>query len=227
MQKDNMNTNEPTTEQNPTAGEPTPTQAPEQVIDEPTNKVDEGKKNEPFATFNDEKSFMTRVNREGKKQVKKMLESLGIEDESALKEIIEAKKQQEEANKTELEKAMEKIAQMESQNKELAKAQKMSEAKMTALKLGVDAKKVDYLLKLVDMDDVEESITAILADMPEFKGQQQVKAQTDPKGGTDFTGGNADNKNVPLTKEIISKMSTKEVQARYKEVMEFLKNNKM
>lgn len=210
--------NEPVIENN----EPTTAGNTTQVSQTEANKVEP--KDEPFATFKDEKSFMSRVNREGKKQVKQLLESFGLEDENALKGIIEAKKAEEEASKTELEKALDKIKSMEENNAVLEQAHKHDEAKMKAIEAGVDAKKVDYLLKLVDMENVEESIEAILADMPEFKGQQQVIAHTDPKGGADFNSN--DTKDVPLTKEIISKMSTREVQARYSEVMEFLRNNK-
>lgn len=212
--------NEPVIEDNKpnTVGEPT-------KVEPKANTVEP--KEEPFATFKDEKSFMSRVNREGKKQVKQLLESLGLEDENALKEIMEQKKAEEEANKTELEKALEKIKFMEEDNAKLSHAQKLNETKMKAIEMGVDTKKVDYLLKLVDMDNAEESIATVLADMPEFKGQQkQVIAHTDPKGGTDFSGGDGNSDNKPLTKEIISKMSTREVQERYSEVMEFLKNNK-
>lgn len=211
--------NEPVIESN----EPTTVGDTTQVSQTEANKVEP--KNEPFATFKDEKSFMSRVNREGKKQVKQLLETLGLEDEDALKNIIKEKHDAEEAQKTELEKALEKIKSMEESNTKLTEAQKINDTKMKAIELGVDTKKVDYLLKLVDMDNAEESINTILTDMPEFRAQQQVIAHTDPKGGSDFSGGDS-NSAKPLTKEIISKMSTKEVQERYSEVMEFLKNNK-
>lgn len=188
--------------------------------------------NKPFATFADEESFKKRLAREAKRGMKSMLETYGLESEEQLKSIIEGKRAEEDAKKSELDKALEKVAKLESDNAKLiadaTSNAKNSLAKATATELGVKPERIDYLLKLVDLDSVEftdgkfdtegltAKITEVLEVMPEFKNIQQIS-----KGGTDFND-NASDKKPLLTKEMISKMSASEIASRIEEVREVL-----
>lgn len=190
---------------------------------------------QPFAVFPDEASFMARIQREGKKQFKELLKGLGIEDETSLKSIIEAHKDAQEKAKTDLQKAQEAKEAAEKQAKEaLTKANQVliqTEAKLQAVALGVKPERVDYLLKLVDLSEIEVengqvdkeavklAVEKVLSEVPELK-QTAVTG----KGGSDFS--QADKKDL-LTFEAIKNMSVEEAEARMDEIMAFLeKNNK-
>lgn len=193
-------------------------------------------KTEPFASFPDEKSFMTRMNREAKKQMSELLKTMGLENEDALKTILADKKAKEEADKTELQKLQDKllaadIATKDAQNK-ANETLKISEARITGLSLGVKAERVDYLVRLLDLSSIEITdgvinkealkvqIDKILLDMPELKGTSSNNNSSGKAGG-EFKGG----QNTPLSWDSIKKMNPKEAQARILEIREFMKNN--
>lgn len=196
---------------------------------------DDGK---PFATFKDEKSFMSRVGREAKKIQSEMLKALGIENEEALKKIIEEKKAADEKAKTELEKANEAKTAAEKRAADAeAKANdalKTAEAKVLAVELGVDPKKVNYLMKLANLAEVEvkdgvvdteamkEAIEAVLEDIPELKGESKKKVPDSDGGGEDKKGG----KDKPLTLEVIKAMTPAQAAERIDEIRKFMAGNK-
>jgi len=189
--------------------------------------------NQPFAVFPDEASFMARVTREGKKQFKEMLKGLGIENEESLKSIIEAHKEAQEKAKTDLQKAQEAKEAAEKQAKEaLDKANQIliqTEAKLQAVALGVKPERVDYLLKLADLSEIEIkngvvdkeavklAVEKVLNEVPELK---QTAASS--KGGSDFS--QSDKKDL-LTLEAIKNMSVEEAEKRMDEIMAFLEKN--
>ena len=71
-----------------------------------------------------------------------LLNSLGVESEDTLKDLIEAKKQQEEANKTELEKLQEQLNALNSEKEklynDLTSTQKRAKLNEIALKNGIE-----------------------------------------------------------------------------------------
>ena len=191
---------------------------------------------QPFAVFPDEASFMSRVGRESKKQLKEMLKGFGLDDEKALKSIIDSHKENIEKSKTELEKEREKATALQTErDKALERANSVlrtTEAKLQAVTLGVKPEKVDYLLRLADISDVEvddkgqvdsaalkAKLESVLTDLPELKG----KTTAPSKGGNQFSG---DPDKKLLTMDVIRNMSTKEAEERMDEIMEFLSKNK-
>lgn len=90
-----------------------------------------------------------------------------------------------------------------------------AEAKVQALALGIEAKKLPYVLKLADLDiqelvdengevdekGVENAIKTVVADFPDLVAKPEVS-----KGGTDFSKGN----NQGMTQEQFNQMSYKE-----------------
>lgn len=186
---------------------------------------------QPFAVFPDEASFMGRVSREAKKQVNELLKGLGIEKEAELKSILQSHRENIEKNKTDLEKAQE-AANLATRERDeaLNKANrilKTTEAKVQALASGIKPERLDYFLKLVDLESVEVSdgavdvdslrgnVEKVLKEFPELKGSQPAAS----KGGQDFNQGAANNF---LTLEAIKNMSAEEAERRLPEIMEFL-----
>lgn len=66
-------------------------------------KGDEGK-GQPFAVFPDEATFMSRVKREGKSQLEALAKEMGFESADAMKAAAKAKKETDDAAKSDLEK---------------------------------------------------------------------------------------------------------------------------
>lgn len=81
-----------------------------------------GKDNEPFATFPDEASFMARMKREGKAQMEALAKELGFESADAMKAAAKAKKDADEAAKTELEKEKARAEKAEQEKKDALSA---------------------------------------------------------------------------------------------------------
>lgn len=215
-------------------GDPVPPPADPVVTDPPADPPTPTD-TKPYATFPDEKSFMARVSREAKKSVSALVKSFGLESEEELKTLIDNQKAADELSKTDLQKAQEKVAKLESESQKAWDAAnstiRTTEAKVMALTAGVKPEKVNYLLKMMDLTSIEvkdgvidaaavqEQIDGILKDLPELKGATVPTVV--PKGGEDFKGGD----NKPLTYASIKAMSTKETVARLPEIQEFMKNN--
>ena len=108
--------------------------------------------------FPDKQSFMARVKREANKQSANakadFLKDLGIADEDTLKSIIADYNTQQEKNKTELDKALERIKILQDDNTKY-KNQLISNVKdagiaSVATELGVPTNKIKRFAKLID-----------------------------------------------------------------------------
>ncbi len=177
-------------------------------------------------TFENEKAFMQRVQRESKKQVSEFVKSLGFESDSQLKELVQKQKEQEEAQKSDLQKLQESLQQKEQYINQMNQNLKQNEIKMQMINAGIKSEKINYALKLIDANDIDyndgkldveklnKSLEDVLKEFPELKGNSQIKS-----GGQDFS------KSTPpdlLTMDIIKSMSPSEMEKRIDEVMKFL-----
>lgn len=192
----------------------------------------EGENGSAFATFPDEKSFMNRVNREAKKQFNSFIQGLGFNNDDELKTMIKAKREADEADKSDLEKALETNANLIlERDSAITKANdvlKNAEAKITANALGVKPERISYLMKLIDLnqvqmvdgkpdsDSLKEQIQQIITDIPELVQQQQGGLPN--KGGSSFNG----NTQKPLSMELIKTMTKEEIASRMDEINAFM-----
>lgn len=193
--------------------------------------------------FPDKQSFMARVKREANKQSANtkadFLKDLGIADEDTLKSIIADYNTQQEKNKTELDKALERIKTLQDDNTRY-KNQLISNVKdagiaSVATELGVPANKIKRFAKLiddvpmlengeVDFEGLKESAKSVLDDFPEFLG---VKPNTKSGGSNENPqSGDQGGDGKKLTMEDIKHMSTSEVMAKWDEVQAVLNNQK-
>lgn len=198
------------------------------------NQGGEGGNKEPFATFPDEQSFMTRVSREAKKQFNSLVENLGFGSDEELKNMIKAKKDADEADKTDLEKALSQNADLlVERDNAIGKANnvlKHAEAKITASALGVNPERINYLMKLINLNDVQMidgnpdkdslkmQIQQVITDIPELVQQQGGLPN---KGGSSFNG----NTQKPLSYELIKSMTKEEIASRMDEIKSFMESN--
>ena len=191
--------------------------------------------------FPDKQSFMARVKREANKQSANVkadfLKDLGIADEDTLKSIIADYNTQQEKNKTELDKALERIKILQDDNTRY-KNQLISNVKdagiaSVATELGVPANKIKRFARLiddvpmlengeVDFEGLKESAKSVLDDFPEFLG---VKPNTKSGGSNENPqSGDQGGDGKKLTMEDIKHMSTSEVMAKWDEVQAVLNN---
>lgn len=198
--------------------------------DKPKGKKDKT----PFAVFPDEHSFMARVQREARKQLKALLKELGVGNEDELKSIVSSHKELQERSKSELERLQETTAKLQKERDEYQsiaeRVLKEAEVKVQAVALGVKPERIPYLLRLIDMNEIEvdegkvdadtvkKAINKVLKDMPELKATVGT-----PKAGDDFSRRSGDT--TRLSWEAIRSMSTAEVQKRLPEILEFMEKN--
>jgi hypothetical protein len=187
---------------------------------------------DPFASFPDEKSFMARVTREGKKQMSTLLQGLGLKDETALKAMLDDKALKDQEGKTDLEKAIQRqqelITERDSAINKNNSYLKNAEIKTAAGAAGVKPERVNYLMKLMDLDQLElidgkldpitlnNQIKQIVTDIPELLGN--AKADLPGNGGSSFQGGSQE----PLSYDLIRKMSPEEVVKKMPAIQEFM-----
>ena len=220
--------------------DPTPNTDPN--TDPKTDPKDDPKPDQRII-FPDKQSFMARVKREANKQSVNakadFLKDLGIADEDTLKSIIADYNTQQEKNKTELDKALERIKALQDDNTRY-KNQLISNVKdagiaSVATELGVPANKIKRFAKLiddvpmldngeVDFEGLKESAKSVLDDFPEFLG---VKPNTKSGGSNENPqSGDQGGDGKKLTMEDIKHMSTSEVMAKWDEVQAVLNNQK-
>ena len=218
--------------------DPTPNTDPN--TDPKTDPKDDPKPDQRII-FPDKQSFMARVKREANKQSANakadFLKDLGIADEDTLKSIIADYNTQQEKNKTELDKALERIKILQDDNTRY-KNQLISNVKdagiaSVATELGVPANKIKRFAKLiddvpmlengeVDFEGLKESAKSVLDDFPEFLG---VKPNTKSGGSNENPqSGDQSGDGKKLTMEDIKHMSTSEVMAKWDEVQAVLNN---
>lgn len=191
----------------------------------------QGGQSKPHISFPDEASFMARISREAKKQLGDFVKGLGFDDEAALRGIVDTHKANVENQKTELQKLTDakNLSDQAAANAlgKLNNTVRTTEAKLLAVELGVKTDRIDYLLKLADLDGVEvkdgsvdksilkENIEKVLTAMPELKGQSGTQ-----RGGQDF--GQGQGQGNALTMEAIRAMSPQEAEKRLPEIMAFM-----
>ena len=144
-----------------------------------------------------------------------------LEEERKKAQMSEAEKAK--AEKEEAEKKAKHAEQ--AANKKIIQA----EAKVQALSSGVKPDKLDYVLKLSDLDGIEvddkgepdtkaikAAVDAVIEDLPELVGATSVKSDAKDKG----------DKPTALSDEVISKMSDEEMAKRMPEIEEYYRNKK-
>lgn len=163
---------------------------------------DDGKqKKEPFATFPDEASFMSRVKQASRVELKQMAEKLGFDSPEKLQEAAKKAKEIEEQNKSELEKAQAKNTELEQLNQRIKEE---ADRKLVNAELKVFATQNGFAdpqdaVALADRagievgeDDtikgVKEAVEALAKAKPHLLGKQS-KA---PVGGAFNPGGDGD-----------------------------------
>ena len=153
------------------------------------------------------------------KATNELLSSLGVEDVDSLKNIIQSKREQDEANKSELEKAQETIAKLqadyENAQNTAKQAQELNEINSLALKSGVADTEVFKLLysnaKSAEGFNPDTFIEGLRESKPYIFGQQTVVT---PKVD------NSTNKSKPadFTERVRSAKTRAELDALYKEI---------
>jgi len=152
----------------------------------------------PFAVFPDEKSFMSRVDREARKRLDARAKELGFESIEAMESALKAARERADAEKTELEKAREAAAKAEEERKRALDAANQrlirAEVKVVATELGIVDPDAAYALmdrsevSVVEdgsVQGVREALEALLKAKPYLKGQ----AAAPGKSGAEFKGG--------------------------------------
>lgn len=178
-----------------------------------------GGASQPFAVFQDEKSFMSRVAREAKGQLAEKAKALGFDSVEAMEAAVKTAKERTEAEKTELQKAQEKITQAEAERqKTLASANDRllrAEFKALAAQKGFANPDDAYLLAGktgVEVKDdgtvtgVAEAVEALLKARPYLAG----KAGASVGSGTNPGSGNG-NTAPTYTRAQIQGMSPEEI----------------
>jgi regulator of replication initiation timing len=168
--------------------------------DEETN-AGEKTKNQPFITFPSEGSFMERLKREGRAQVNDLVKELGFEKIDDLKNLVKKQKETEDASKTDLEKAREQNRNLQTENQQIKNnaesVLKEAALMMQATQVNIKPDRMKAFLKLIDISGItitngivdeasaKTAVDHVLKEFPEFLG----KAENDPTGGEDFSGG--------------------------------------
>jgi hypothetical protein len=177
-------------------------------------------------TFDNEKAFMARVQREAKKQVQDFVKTLGFESDGQLKEVIQKQKDFEESQKTEYEKLQEQLQQKTEYINKVNENLKFNEVKMEALNAGIKPERLNYALKLLDVNNIDfadgkinkdqlnTNLNNLLSEFPELKGSQGQQ-----KAGQDFSQAKT---NDLLTLEAIKNMSVEEAERRLPDILKFL-----
>ena len=173
-----------TNEPKPSVEEPKPSvEEPKPSVEEPKNEP----KNEPTVEKKEKTVDVEKVKSDA---VAEYLKSLGVEDSDTLKGIVTKAKEEEDKNKTDLEKSNETLT---ATTKELAaerEARQLADAKLAAIKLGANPKLVDDLVviakaRVTGDKKIEEVIAEIKdgetgkiyfgTDEPEVEKKQEKK----------------------------------------------------
>jgi hypothetical protein len=177
-------------------------------------------------TFENEKAFMSRVQREAKKQMQDFVKQLGFENDNQLKEVIQKQKSYEESQKTEYEKLQEQLQQKTEYIDKVNQNLKLNEVKMQTLNAGIKPERLNHALKLLDVNTIEfvdgqinseqlnTSINSLLSEFPELKVNNVPKS-----AGTDFSQSKQQDF---LTLDMIKSMSREETERRLPDILKFL-----
>lgn len=162
---------------------------------EEVTKTEEGIKTEESKTETNKEGATTQT--ETKVDVEKVksdalagfLKELGVEDKDSLKGIITKAKEEENKNKTELERANDTLKQTTKLLAEEKELRIMAEAKLSAIQLGAKAELVDDLV-IVAKSKVtkDKDINAVITEMKDsesgkiyFKTDDEEETETKPK----------------------------------------------
>lgn len=167
-----------------------------------------------------------RLDRQARTAVNKLLSGLGFEKAADLKAAIERQRQADDANKSELQKANERIAAFEKE-KQTWQQQRQDQAlqlavQATATELGiVDAEVALALVRSnITFDDdgtpqgVKAALTKLLADKPYLKGGTSTSPTNPPRQG------------ATLTKADIEKMTPEQINANWEAVSKALEEGR-
>lgn len=176
------------------------------------NDVDQDGKtgNEPAKISMTEKQLADRLARAESKAQRELIKALGFENVDSLKTTLANLKAKEDAEKSELQKAKEENEKISKEREELLKIKRDLIVEREALSKGVDPNKLDKFKKIVEFDDeskISEAVEATLVEWPEFK------ATTVKKAGSDFSGGNGDEKFD------LSKMKAEDIAKNWKDIL--------
>ena len=137
------------------------------------------------------------VTKESRKAQEKIFKDLGFEDFKSAKEGLQQLKEWKDSQKSEAEKQSEALAAKEKELEVALSSQRLLEAKLSALTLGVNAESVDDVITLSNRlvsDDVsiEDAIGQVLQKYPQFGRVEQVeeKKPTFSAGGNPTAGTN-------------------------------------
>ena len=158
---------------------------------EEVNKTEEGTKTEENKTETNKEGTTTQT--EQKVDVEKVkndalagfLKELGVEDKDSLKGIITKAKEEEDKNKTELERASDTLKQTTKLLAEEKELRIMAEAKLSAIQLGAKAELVDDLV-IVAKSKVtkDKDINAVITEMKDSESGK-VYFKTDDEESTE------------------------------------------
>jgi hypothetical protein len=197
-----------------------------QVNNEQISEVATTNESSEKITFDNEKAFMSRVQREAKKQMQEFVKNLGFENDNQLKEVVQKQKEFEESQKTEYEKLQEQLKQKTEYIDKANQNLKNAEIKAQVLNSGIKQERLNYALKLLDTNNIEfndgqlnteqlsTQINNLLSEFPELKGAPQQQ-----KVGQDFSQAKT---NDLLTLEAIKNMSVEEAERRLPDILKFL-----
>lgn len=157
------------------------TKKEEQVKEEtkPTEKKEEQK--------HEEKVDVEKVKSEA---LSNFMKEIGVEDKDALKGIIAKAKEEEDKNKTDLQKATDSLKEATKQLAEERKARLVAEAKVSAMQLGAKPELVEDLV-IIAMTKVtkEKDINTVIAEMKEsnsgkiyFEEKEEEEEEQKEKG---------------------------------------------
>lgn len=115
----------------------------------------------------DEKVDVEKVKSEA---LSNFMKEIGVEDKDALKGIIAKAKEEEDKNKTDLQKANDSLTEATKQLAEERKARLVAEAKVLSIQLGVKAELVeDFVIVAMAKVTKEKDINTVIAEMKESK----------------------------------------------------------
>ena len=157
------------------------TKKEEQVKEEtkPTEKKEEQK--------HEEKVDVEKVKSEA---LSNFMKEIGVEDKDALKGIIAKAKEEEDKNKTDLQKATDSLKEATKQLAEERKARLVAEAKVLSIQLGVKAELVeDFVIVAMAKVTKEKDINTVIAEMKEsnsgkiyFEEKEEEEEEQKEKG---------------------------------------------
>lgn len=129
-------------------------------------------------TFTNEQlgNLITKKEREA---AEKVLKDLGFESVEGAKDTIKKAKEKLDAEKTDLQRAVEKNKELESEILNLKTKNEMDNLKFVALGKGILSDKVDKALKLAETyegENFDQKIDKMLVDFPNLKGQKSQQS---------------------------------------------------